>query len=108
DVEDPVDDERREPERGLVEEQELGAREERTGDRELLLLTSGKGRGAAVEELAEGFEALAHLSYVRLHLPAVLPPGGTDAQVLAHGQPAEDAPVLGHEGDPTTDDRVGR
>ena len=41
-VEDDVDDGRRQPERGLVEQQHVGARDERARDRELLLLPAGE------------------------------------------------------------------
>ena len=44
-LEDDVDDRRREPERGLVEQEHVGRGDERPGDRELLLLAAGERAG---------------------------------------------------------------
>ena len=57
DLEHLVDDERRQPERRLVEQQELRAREQRAGDRELLLLPARELRARLAEVASEDFEA---------------------------------------------------
>ena len=51
-VEHDVDDLRREPERRLVQQQHVGRGDERTGDRELLLLAARERAGLATPELA--------------------------------------------------------
>src|SRR3990172_8221660 len=103
-----VDDQRRQPERGLVEEEELRPGEQRPGDCELLLLAAGELRARPVEEAPQHGEALAHLLDVGLRLLSVLARRRSDAQVLADREPAEDAPVLRHERDAETEDRIGR
>src|SRR5205085_9835247 len=105
-LEDTVDDQRREAERGLVEEQEPWSRKERTRNGELLLLSAGERRGAAIEEAAERREPLAHLLDVAVGLAPVLAHRGANPEVLADGQPAEDPPVLRYQSDPQPQDRV--
>ena len=57
-VEDDVDDARREPERRLVEEQDVGLRDERARDRELLLLAARERARAPPAELVDDREQL--------------------------------------------------
>src|SRR5439155_2926283 len=107
-LEDAVDDQRRESKRRLVKEQEARTREERPRNRQLLLLSARERRGAPAEERAECRKPVAHLRDVRVGMAAVLPGRGSDAQVLADRETAEDPAVLGHECDATAKDRVRR
>src|SRR4029453_7230407 len=60
DAEDLSYDDRREPERRLVEEQETRPRHERAGDREHLLLSAGERSGLLRAALVEPREVAAH------------------------------------------------
>ena len=108
DLEDLVDHQRREAERRLVEEQELRPREQRAGDRELLLLAARELRARPVAVAPEHREALEHPVDVGLRRRAVVAAGRADVQVLADREPAEDAAVLGDERDAGPQDLVGR
>ncbi len=55
-LEEGLDDARREPERGLVEEQHVRPRDQRARDRELLLLAAGEQPGLAAGELRDDRE----------------------------------------------------
>ena len=55
-LEQRLDDERREAERGLVEQQDLGPGDQRPRDRELLLLAARERAREAVGELADDRE----------------------------------------------------
>src|SRR5205085_818207 len=89
---------RREPERRLVEEQELRARHERAGDRELLLLAAGERGGRQPQALAEDREELEQpLAAVAVR---GTPGGGrADPQVLGDCEAGEEPPPLGREAD---------
>ena len=58
--EDDVDDRRREPERRLVEQQDVRLRDERARDRKLLLLAAGQRAGLPPAELPDDREELVH------------------------------------------------
>ena len=100
DLEHLVDDQRREPERRLVEEQQLRPREQRARDRELLLLAARELRARPVVVTARAPRSartccLMSASASRAVLAAEVP----ICEVLADGEPAEDAPVLRNERD---------
>ena len=68
-LEDDVDDRRREPERGLVEEEHVRARDERARDRELLLLAAGERARLPAPELLHDREQLVDRVDVLLRRP---------------------------------------
>ena len=107
-VEDDVDDARREPERRLVEEQHVGLRDQRAGDRELLLLAAGERARVRRAELARRREervgALERGGGAGLRAPA----GEAEPEVLLDGELAEDAPSFRDERDPASRDVFGR
>ena len=96
----------REAERRLVEQQHVGPREQRAGDRELLLLAAGERAGvaAARSRRRPGRGACTH---ARSSSSAVAraAPGEPEAQVLVDGQRGEDVAPLGHERDARAGDR---
>ena len=98
-VEDDVDDPRRETERRLVEQQDVGLRDERARDRELLLLAAReRARGAASELAHDREELVGALDGLRSHRPASAA-GETEPEVLLDRELAEDPPAFGHERD---------
>ena len=98
-LEQRLDDGRREPERRLVEQQHVGPREQRAGDRELLLLAARERPGLALRELGDDREEAVHPVEVVGDAVLAPPPGEPEAQVLVDGQRAEDVAALGHERD---------
>ena len=107
-LEHPVDEQRCETERRFVEEQEPRSCEQRTRDRELLLLTARQLRAGAIEVATEGGKALAHLLDVGLGCLAIRARRRADPQVLADREATEDPAILGHERDAQTQDCVRR
>src|SRR5262249_19552404 len=92
DSDEPVDDDRREPLGGLVEQQQFWTGHERAADREHLLPTA--------RELAAGRSA--SLRQSRKHLVDMLDlparaPGGGKQEILVDGQRSEDAAMLGNQ-----------
>ena len=93
-LEQRLDDGRREPERRLVEQQHVGPREQRTRDRELLLLAARERAGVALRELGDDREEAAHPVEVVGDALLAAPPGEPEAQVLLDGERAEDVAAL--------------
>jgi len=106
DVEDDVHDRRGEPERRLVEEQDVGRGEERARDRELLLLASGERPGLAPPRVNDHREELLQPLEVGLGAGAVVPADQPEPQVLLHRQLREDPAALGDERDAGARDRL--
>ncbi len=105
-VEDDVDDRGSEPERRLVQEQDVGRGDERTRDRKLLLLTAGERARLPPPRVDDHWEQLPQpLEVGRLALAAV-PADESEPQVLLDGQLGEDAPALGDERDAAARDRL--
>jgi hypothetical protein len=88
----PLDDDRRQAEAELVEQQQLGAAQESTGDGQHLLLASGQQAGPAASQVAQGGKVLEG-GLVIVGVPV-------ETKVLGHREPEEDAAVLGHVHDP--------
>ncbi len=103
-----VDDERRQPERHLVGDDDLRRHRERAGERKHLLLTTRQGAGPLGAALGQAGEEL--VGVVDGRPPLVRGPDAPHghAQVLLHRQAGEDAPPLRdvHETGPA--DVVGR
>src|SRR5437588_600981 len=101
DLEVPLDEDRREPHRGLVHEQELRLRHECPAHRDHLLLAAGERPGELPPPLLQQREERVHplevLPFraaleVRAHL-----------EVLLDGHGREEPPVLGHDRHPARD-----
>src|SRR5207253_4102413 len=76
-LEDSVDGERRQPQRRLVQEQDVRAGHERPADRELLLLAAGERPGRPSPELAQNREELERGSQ---RVADVIPPARRQAE----------------------------
>ena len=106
-VEDDVGDRRREAERRLVEEEHVGSRDERAGDRELLLLAAGAPRLPRTE-LGDDREHPEHALEVLVRADLRAPPGQPEAEVLLDRQLGVDPAALRHERDAGSRDGLGR
>src|SRR5438270_13112156 len=102
DLADLLDELRREPLRGLVEEQDRGVSHERSRDREHLLLAAGQLVATHRATAGEDREELHHLGLV----PAIRDRARSDGDVIADSQIAEDATALGDERDAGTSELV--
>ena len=96
DLEELLDDDRREPERRLVEEQEPRPREARAGEREHLLLAARQRSGLLVAPLREPRQLARDLVEVLRDGLAVAAEVRAHLQVLPDRQLAEDAAALGN------------
>src|SRR5438067_3201218 len=107
DAEGRLDQRRREPQRGLVEEDQPRARHQRARDREHLLLPAGERARRLPPPLGEDREVGRDALEVVLHLAAVTADVGAHLEVFPHGQVREDAAALGAVGDAGPEDRGG-
>ena len=108
DLGDLVDDLRREPQRRLVEQQQLRAGHQRAADRDHLLLAAGEQPGGLGAPLAQAREQVEHGLELAPALRAAGQRHAARAQVLLDRQPREDAPALGHLDDARAHDLGGR
>src|SRR4051812_32052797 len=95
-LEDLLHDERRQTERGLVEQQQLRSRHHRAAEREHLLLAAGKCPSLLVTALFQPWEKPEDAPCVVLD--AATTRVRTEAEVLPDGQVAECSPALWHVG----------
>ena len=100
-------DRRREPERRLVEQQQLRPRDERPSEGEHLLLTAGQGSRLLVPPALESREVAGDVLAVALRLAPVAAVIRADEEVLPDGQLGVDLPALGDVGDAEPRDRLG-
>ena len=108
DLEDPLDEDRRQAHRRLVEEQELRLRHQRASDRAHLLLASGHRPCALVAALLQPREELED-PVERLPDPCpVFPLEGAHLEVLHHAHAREETPAFGRLADAHLDDRMRR
>jgi hypothetical protein len=107
-LEDLVYDDRGEPQRGLVEQEQLRPRHERPPDGEHLLLAAGERPGGLAGALGEDGKQLVDPLRRRRHLGAVAERGAAQAEIVRHRQPREDPAALRHEREPAPDDPLGR
>ena len=103
-----VGEHRRQAERRLVEEQDLGRRHHRPADRHHLLLAAAHRPRLLAEALLESREKVNDEFEVSLLGVAGAAGVGAEHEVLAHGQLAEDAAALGHQRDAGLDDLMRR
>jgi hypothetical protein len=100
-------DEGRQPERGLVEEQEPRAQHQRPGHREHLLLAPRKRTGGLATPLAQHREVPEHALEVVLEIPALSAAPRPQAQVLLDREVHEGAAALGRVRDSELHDVLG-
>ena len=108
DVEDGLDEARREAERRLVEDQERRARHERAPDRHHLLLAAREGAGDLPPAFSQNGEDRVDVLEPRRPSGPRARREGAELEVLLDGHRAEEPPPLGHHGDATLHDRVSR
>ena len=94
DLEDLGNDQRRQAQRGLVEQQQAWARHQGAADGQHLLFAAGHGAGALVGPLAQAREEVERMFQAGLDLFAVLEET-THLQVLGDGHVGKDAPASG-------------
>src|SRR5438093_2191212 len=100
-----LDDDRRQPERDLVHEQQTRIGHEAAADREHLLLAAREVRARLIASRGQrGEESVDALERPR---PAALAIGA-DLKIFLHRQARKDPPPFGHEHDALLDERVGR
>ena len=91
---DAIDDQRRKPERHLVEQQEVRVHHQRAPDRRRLLLAARQCAGERAAALLEVGKGLHH----RVERPGAGPPGvAREQEVLLDRQAREQPPAFGHE-----------
>src|SRR3989440_7103633 len=106
DVEDLVDEDRRQSQRGLVEEQHLGLGHQPAGDGQHLLLASGEGAANLVEALPDPGEERQDVFQVAPDPVPILTPVGPQAEIVSHAHSVEDASPLGYVTDAQAHDLV--
>ena len=94
-----VDDDRREAQRQLIDEQQLGLADERGGDRQHLPLAARQQAGRALAQLGEAREELIDLRLAAALLGAPDARGHRHQQVLGHRQVGKHLLALGHQRD---------
>ena len=107
DLEYRLHDDRREAERGLVEQQQPGLRHQAARDRDHLLLAAGERPAELVGERPDIGKEVEH----RVGLAADrgargVAVRGAEHDVLAHAEAGKDAPPFGHMGDAELYDRA--
>src|SRR3954453_1103842 len=106
DLEDLVDQDRREAHRRLVEQEQPGARHQRTADRTHLLLSARQRPRLLRSALLQPWEERVDVLDVILDRRAVVALERPHLQVLAHGHSREQAAALGRLRDAHLDDLV--
>src|SRR4051794_24811160 len=105
---DAVDDDGREPERRLVEQQQLGLRHKRAPDREHLLLAARHRPALLALALLQAREQGVHAVEVLADALRVAARERAHLEVLEHGHAREDPPALGRLRDPDLGHGVAR
>ncbi|KAI3478981.1 hypothetical protein L1887_59004 [Cichorium endivia] len=105
DLEDLRNDQRRQAQRGLVQQQQARAAHQRAADGQHLLLAARHGAGALAGAILEAREQFEDMLHARVDGGAVLEKAA-HFQVLGHRQVGEDAPPLGRDGDALAHDLV--
>ena len=98
-LEDGAHQQRRQPQRGLVEQEQARPGHEGPADGQHLLLAAGEGAGQLLAALVQDREEPRDEPAGLLQPARVAPREGAQVEVLPHRQGAEDAPPLGHLGD---------
>ncbi len=106
DVEDLLNDDRRQSQRRLVKQQQLGLAHQCTGNGEHLLFAAGHGAATLLETLLQSWEQQQHLVQLLLEVRLV-GEEPTHGQVLLDRQPSKDAPPFGYHGNVLAHDVEG-
>src|SRR5262245_12072352 len=106
DREDLLDQDRRQPHRGLVQEQQFRPAHQRASDRQHLLLAAGQRAAGLLAPLGEAGEQRVHPIEVGADRHGVPTDIGTHLEVLEHGHAREDATAFGCLADPERDTQV--
>src|SRR2546421_7601243 len=106
DVEDLVDQDGGEAQRGLVEQQDTGSRHQAASDREHLLLATRKRATDLIQTLFDARKQFEDMFLVPPNSLPVLAGEGAEEQVVADGQAAEDPAPLRHVPDSQPHDLV--
>src|SRR2546426_8718540 len=96
DVEDLVDQDGGEAQRGLVEQQDTGSRHQAASDREHLMLATRKRATDLIQTLFDARKQFEDMFLVPPNSLPVLAGEGAEEQVVADGQAAEDPAPLRH------------
>src|SRR4030095_10843322 len=89
-VEDRFDQQRGQPQRWLVEQQQMGATHQRSADCQHLLFAARKGARRLVASILETGEEIVHTLDVRTNPNTITPLYGAQTQVFFDRQPAKD------------------
>src|SRR5256885_2519717 len=106
DVEDLVDEDGRQSERGLVEEQHLGLGHQPAGDGQHLLLAAREGAANLVQALPDPWEERQDVLLVTADPVPVVTPVGPQAEIVSHAHAVEDASPLRNMTDAEAHDLV--
>lgn len=106
DLEDLLDDDGREAQRGLVQQEQLGPGHEGAADGQHLLFATGQGAAGLLAALGQDGEEVEHIVHVFLDALHVVAQEGAQVEVLAHAQVGEDEAAFGHLRDAQADDLV--
>src|SRR5579885_1822121 len=99
---------RREPDRGLVDEEDARRGHQRAGEREHLLLTAAHAARELAAPLLQDREELVAGGEIALQLIAGGAAVGAEVEILLHRELREKAATLRHERDAELDDFLGR
>src|SRR2546422_2966855 len=102
------DQDRREPYRGLVHQQEPGRGHQRAGDRQHLLLAAGERAGKLAPALRQHGKNLERKGEIPADVGARRLAESAEQQVLLDAELGKQAPSLGHHGDAQVDDLLRR
>src|SRR6202040_1058983 len=104
DLEQFLDDQRRQPERRLVEQHQSRPQHQGAAYRQHLLLAAAQGSGGLGTTFLESWEMRVDLLDVAGDAHSVIPHHGAELEIFLHGHADEGAPPLRHMGDPEAHD----
>jgi len=108
DLEDVTDHQRRQPQGGLVEQQQARPGHQGPPNGQHLLLPARKGAGELPPALPEDREQVEDLLQIRPRCPQIPTAPRPQPQVLLHRELREDPPALRHQHDPPRHPLLGR
>ena len=108
DVEDPLDDQRRQAHRRFIHHQELGPAHQCARHRQHLLLAARQRAGGLGPAFFQGGEPREQRLEVAGDRGMVAAQIGAGSQVFGHRHLRKHQPVLRHQGDAAADDAIGR
>src|SRR6266850_4936957 len=102
------DQDRREPHRGLVHQQQAGRGHQRAADRQHLLLAARERAGELAPALRQDGKNLERKGKIPADVGARRLAESAEQEVLLDAEPGKQAPPLGHHGDAQVDDLLRR